>query len=324
MRRHIAVAVITVGIAATVVGQDKSGFVTQEIGLMPTAQEKISAVSAGDPSRGKFMSTDAGGTTTLDWAAYFRGMGMKWPDGSSVRMDPLSGKLIVTNTPENLELLARILGTMGLIPYQIEIELYFVQFDKTDIAALAVERRLNADELRTLWKKGKAELLFAPRVVTQSGCEATVKGVTETIYPTEVGMATTQSNALPKVVELSAFETREVGVIFTVLPEKSSDSSLIHLTLTPEIVGAPEWRAYGETVKTGKEETQRSIIEQPFFHTQSLSTSLSIDNGETLLIGGGMPSKTEGKAVYAFITAQLVDTKGNPIKMRTDVEQRRP
>jgi hypothetical protein len=34
-----------------------------------------------------------------------------------------------------------------------------------------------------------------------------------------------------------------------------------------------------------------------------------------LLAGGGIPCKKKGKIIYTFVTAQLVDMKGNPIKM---------
>ena len=318
-RVMIAAMVVVVGISMASHAQDKNKMVTQQIAIMPTVQERISSV-AQETSRGDSGTMSAGGTSSLDWAAYFRAMGMKWPDGSSVRMDPVSGKLIVTNTPENLELLARILGTMGVIPYQIEVEIFFVQYSKTDIGSLAVDRRLNAEELKALWKKGKGELLFAPRVVTQSGSEATVKGVTEIIYPTEVGLAPPQSNAPPRVADLGGFETRETGVILAVTPEKAPDSSVLVLNLSPEVVAAPDWHPYGETIKSGKEETNRFVIEQPFFHTQSINTSVRIENGEMILIGGGMPSKQEDKVVYVFVTAQLVDMKGNPIKMKTEAE----
>ena len=320
MKKQILIIAITIIVAATT-GWSEEVFVTQQIGIMPFAEDRIASISKELPGGGDFRALSGSGSPSLDWAAYFRAMGMKWPDGSSVRMDPVSGKLVVTNTPENLNLLARILGSMGLVPSQIEIELFFVEFDRADISKLAVDDDLNVDALKAMWKKGKAELLFAPRVITQSGAEATIKGVTEMIYPTEVGMATTVSNGAPTVVDLSGFETRETGVILTVLAETAPDSSMINLTLMPQIVAPPEWRSYGETVQSGDQQIHRTIIEQPIFHTQSLSTSLGLDNGELVLVGGGMPSREPDRMVYAFIRAQLVDMKGDRIRTGQQIEE---
>jgi len=76
--------------------------------------------------------------------------------------------------------------------------------------------------------------------------------VTEYIYPTDfrgdTGNGTDTGRRLAdhrRVVEPSSFETREVGVILSVLPEVSPDSQMISLTMTPEVVSEPTWKNYG-------------------------------------------------------------------------------
>jgi len=146
--------------------------------------------------------------------------------------------------------------------------------------------------LHALEQKGNADVLSAPKVTTQSGAEATIKVVTEFIYPTEYTVTPitgTDNNGnntiLGGIVEPASFETREVGVILQVLPEVTSDGSMINLTMTPQVVSDPVWHDYGSTYTTGTQ-TQRLKMEMPFFHTRMVTTAISIYNGATVVMGG--------------------------------------
>jgi len=186
------------------------------------------------------------------------------------------------------------------------------------------------ESLTALRQKGKAELLAAPKVVTQSGLEATVKGVTEMIYPTEFCAApvagtntNTTATAADAVVEPGGFETREVGAILTVLATVTPESRLISLTLAPQLVFEPEWRDYGYTCTNADGSVEVVHMEQPFFHSESLQTSVLVNHTETVLLGGGMPSKDPEKVVYMFVTARLIGTDGKPLKKRETVGSER-
>jgi general secretion pathway protein D len=150
--------------------------------------------------------------------------------------------------------------------------------------------------------------------------EATVKGVTEVIYPTEftvtpVGTNTnTTVTADGTITEPGSFETREVGVILQVLPEVTLDGSMINLTMTPQVVYEPEWKDYGGRFAGPKGKGEGAKMEVPFFHTQMVTTSISIKDGATVLLGGGMPAKDPAKVVYAFVTARRVGLDGKPLK----------
>jgi len=204
---------------------------------------------------------------------------------------------------------------------QIEVEVQFVEFSASNIAPLAAKGMVDAGALRDLREKGSGDLLSAPKLVTQSGSEATVKVVTECIYPTELKVWPPTDNntnaiaATPQIAIVPAsFETREVGVILSVRPEMNRDGNLINLTMTPELVSEPDWKEYSVTYTDAQGKERETHFEQPFFHTRSVSTSLTLYNGATVLLGGGsITGKDKDKLIYIFVTARLVDASGKPI-----------
>lgn len=204
--------------------------------------------------------------------------------------------------------------------------------------------------LHLLQQSGRADVLSAPKVTTKSGTEATIKVVTEYIYPTEFTVTPITATAaggagaaqiVGGVVEPGSFETREVGVILTVLPEVSPEGQMINLTLTPEVVSEPEWHDYGSVYRDAQGNEQRLNMQQPFFHTRTISTSIQIYNGATVVMGGMITERrvgaddkipflgdipllgrlfrsryetSEKRNLLIFVTARLVDPAGRPIK----------
>lgn len=352
---------------------------------------------------------------------FFEEMGVKWPEGSSIKYISAIGKLVVANTADNLTVFEQILSVLNVVPNQIEIEARFVEVSQTDLDSLGfewmltdnweiahnknsinaplgarqrIEMKANApggftkgnrfspdispstgiqgiqDDLLTvagvltnpeltfvlhaLQQKGNTDLLSAPKVTTQSGQEATIKVVTEYIYPTDFTVTPVTATAaggsgtaqiVGGIVEPSSFETREVGVILTVLPEVSTEGQMITLTMTPEVVEEPEWRNFGTTFTDPQGVTQQLNMEQPFFHTRSVSTSISIYNGATVVMGGmitenrvGVDDKvpllgdipligrifrsrydrSEKRNLLIFVTARLVDPAGRPVERATE------
>jgi general secretion pathway protein D len=205
--------------------------------------------------------------------------------------------------------------------------------------------------LHLLQQNGNADLLSAPKVTTRSGAEASIRVVTEYIYPTsfDVQGGTLQSSATgtgastvqETTVVPQDFATREVGVILTVLPEVSPDGNMINLTMTPMVVTEPTWFQYGSTVRRADGSESVLNMPQPFFHVRSLSTQISIYDGATVVMGGlitedlrkvndkipvlgDIPligvlfrSKSERsikKNLLIFVTAKLVDPAGRLIR----------
>ena len=115
--------------------------------------------------------------------------------------------------------------------------------------------------LHMLSQRSDTDLLSAPKVLTGPGKEATMKVVTEYIYPTEYDVQLTASGGhsssssttssggggaeILAVVEPENFTMREVGVILQVTPELSQGGQLINLHLHPQVVSDPTWRNYG-------------------------------------------------------------------------------
>ena len=261
---------------------------------------------------------------------YFTQLGVKWPTGSSIHYVQSANKLVVGNTEENLTVFELLLVGLNVVPCQVEVELRFVSFELADVSKLAAEGTLLQDGLTRLWKDGHGTLLSAPHVMTKSGLEASVKGVTEYIYPTTfsintggtanclVGTNVITAGGLP-MVEPQDFQTREAGVIFTVMPEISTEGDMINLTMTLEMVEEPVRQDYSQTYSDAVGKEQHLTMKQPFFHTQTLSTSVQVKDGAMVLAGGGMPSRDGKKAVYAFVTARLVDLSGKPLKAKAQV-----
>ena len=131
---------------------------------------------------------------------------------------------------------------------QVELEAHFVQFKSSDIQDLAREGTVDIRALQALRKKGKSELFYAPlKLTTVSGQEATVKAVTEHIYPTDFDVARIRdvptTNEATKVeawvgsfVNQSAFETREVGAILTGEPDVIDNNTKIRIQFAAEAV----------------------------------------------------------------------------------------
>ncbi len=125
-------------------------------------------------------------------------------------------------------------------------------------------------------------LLSAPKVTTINGQEAVIKIVREYIYPTSYATTAAEYNAAGVKVKESTstpgnFKTRDVGIILKVVPVVGKDKNTINLTLTPEVSELGEWKNYGTTTVP---------YEMPFFDSRRCTTSIVVDNGDTIVMGG--------------------------------------
>ncbi len=217
-------------------------------------------------------------------------------------------------------------------------------FDQFDVSAV----------LHMLSQRSNTDLLSAPKVVTKAGQEAVIKVITEYIYPTQftvtglqnnTGGNTTTTTTTGAVVEPGGFQTREVGVILQVVPEVSAEGQMINLTMNPQVVSEPIWKNYGSRIPVPNSGTPPQYIElpmeQPFFKVRSVSTSVSIYNGATVVMGGmitenrvatedkipflgdlpyvghlfrSKAEQSEKRNLLIFVTARLVDPAGRSVK----------
>ena len=206
--------------------------------------------------------------------------------------------------------------------------------------------------LHMLQQKGNSDLLSAPKVTTQSGVDATIKVVTEYLYPVNytvefpaaaAGTVTGSStpSATVAAIQPTEFEKREVGIILQVKPEVSAEGGqLINLTMSPEVVTDPTWKDYGFDYDSGNRNLLHAPMLMPFFHSRSITTTISIYNGATVVMGGmiteartetddkvpffgdipvlghlfrSKSDSSEKRNLLIFVTARLVDPYGRPI-----------
>ena len=291
--------------------EPESEILHQRYRVFPTFIERTTCGRAVDVATNETRGT---GNPLKDT---FAAMGMSWPRGSSISYNASVGMVLVANTAANLALFERLLTDLHVRPQQVEIEAQFVRFERTNLAHLASGPATDI-ALLGLWTNGVGRVLAAPRVITQSGIEAYVRGVTEVIYPTTFNSGSGgNTNANTNTVTTAAFvpadfQTREAGAILTVTPEVSPYGSLIKLTLSSSLVDQPAWRDFGRDVPAGVSGTRHVPMEQPFFHAFTCITQVSVKDGATVLAGGGVPTQDGNGLVYCFITAWSVGIDGEP------------
>lgn len=208
--------------------------------------------------------------------------------------------------------------------------------------------------LHALEQRDGVNLLSAPKVTTKNGGSAEIKVVEELRYPTEyqqqaqsIGTTSAGNQSLVQIVVTpSAFETRDTGVILTIQQVTvGPDGETIDLQMVPQVVELQRWIDYGSDVPTGDaNRTQHLTLNQPIFHSRSITTSISIWDGQTVVMGGlisegqrnsedkipllgdipllGYLFRTKTtqsikKNLLIFVTANLVDPAGNKIKRGT-------
>ena len=298
------------------------------------------------------------------------------PGGSIVGTNPLtagnrSGQGAISASAIDALLFGATGGTTKLAPAIGAIAGVF-----TDPAFQVVIRALNQ-------KKG-VDLLSSPRVTTKSGQRAVIEIIREFKYPTEfdppqipqtniagggggglglggalLGGGGGGNNAFPVTPTTpTAFETRNTGVTLEVEPVVGPDNYTIDLNLVPQVVEFEGFINYGSPIQTtstnpltGVTSTQvltANTINQPIFSTRKVTTSVSVFDGSTVVIGGLMREdvqKVEDKVplfgdlpiigrlfrssvdqhtkrnLMIFVSARLMKPDGDPVRFDEEKEE---
>ncbi len=234
--------------------------------------------------------------------------------------------------------------------------------------------------IRALNQKKGVDLLSAPRVTTKSGQRAVIEIIREFRYPTEfdppqipqnfgggngggggviVVGGTAQPNSFPVTPTTpTAFETRNTGVTLEVEPVIGPDGYTIDLNLVPQVVEFEGFINYGSPIQTtstnpitGITTTNvitPNVINQPIFSTRKVTTSVSIFDGQTVVLGGLMREdiqKVEDKVpllgdiplvgrlfrssvdqhlkrnLIIFVSARLMNPAGDPVRSEEEPEE---
>jgi general secretion pathway protein D len=127
--------------------------------------------------------------------------------------------------------------------------------------------------------------------------------VDEIIYPSEYDLqpptiSDDGGTVTPGLAVPGDFVTRDVGVILNVTPSVGSDRKTINLTLIPEVSELQDWKDYGVTYTSVRQDggtittqSQTIPILQPVFRTSNVSTSVIVNDGETVVLGGLIEEK---------------------------------
>jgi Flp pilus assembly secretin CpaC/tetratricopeptide (TPR) repeat protein len=80
-----------------------------------------------------------GESTATDPVTFFGNFGVDFPDGAKISYNTRTSKLIVTNTPENLRKVERLLKELNIQPTQVTIETKFVEIAENDLDELGFQ-----------------------------------------------------------------------------------------------------------------------------------------------------------------------------------------
>jgi general secretion pathway protein D len=235
-------------------------------------------------------------------------------------------------------------------------------------------------------KKG-VDLLSAPKVTTKSGQRAVIEIVREFRYPTQfqppqipqtVGGNSSFSGGGATSVPVTpttptAFETRNTGVTLEVEPVVGPDGVTIDLNLVPQVVEFEGFINYGSPILSPATSVISNIfnsvgliigqtivpvpssvitpnvINQPIFSARKVTTSVSVWDGQTVVLGGLIREdvqKSEDRTpiigdiplvgrlfrtnvdqhikrnLIIFVTARLVNPAGAPLNQLEEEEEK--
>lgn len=130
------------------------------------SQEEDTQTRRGGGGGGQFIEMGSGSTTmeTGDVKAFFENSGVKFPTGTSITYNKGISQLIVSNTPENLEVFESILAQLNVVPKQVEIETRFVEVAQNDLEEIGFEWLLN-DNYEMLVKEGSGPVGGQERII---------------------------------------------------------------------------------------------------------------------------------------------------------------
>jgi general secretion pathway protein D len=176
--------------------------------------------------------------------------------------------------------------------------------------------------IRALNQKKGIDLLSAPSVTTKSGQRAIIEVIRELRYPStfsppQVPNISSSSgttviggaNTVPVVVTPTTpqtWETRNTGVTLEVEPVVGEDATTIDLNLVPQVVEFEGFINYGSPINAVGVNTiggaistsvpvllTENVINQPVFSTRKVTTSISVYDGQTVVMGGLMSENVQ-------------------------------
>jgi hypothetical protein len=209
-----------------------------------------------------------------------------------------SPRLVVEMTPES--------------PRLVEIELQAVHVQNSAVKTVGPDAIFTVPTVTGLIEGQLATVTHSFAITAANGCEATVKGVTEWIYPTEFTClseikdppkVSLEVSVIGAVVTPSSFETREVGTILSVLPIVLETGD-IQVQISPNITVDPTWHFY---TQGGSPTMNEDGFAQPFFESLSLSTTTVLKNGRSSILAACPSRDDKASTTVIMISARILN-----------------
>lgn len=210
-------------------------------------------------------------------------------------------------------------------PRLISILTEYIEVDATMASRYARQINECADatqirlQLDAVVESGEATLLESKMILTRSGQKSKSESIREFSYPTEYDPPEVPSKLqgpidrdikITKRSNPNAFEMRPTGVTVEMDPVMNWEGSLIDIKIAPEMVRFSKMLVHGQGDSEAK---------QPLFESIKLSSSVSMAEGTTLLLGihsletaraGEAAKKTEqdavrGRRILVFLTTTV-------------------
>ena len=203
--------------------------------------------------------------------------------------------------------------------------------------------------IRALNQKKGIDVLSAPKVTTKSGSSATVEVIREFRYPEEYAPPEIPENTGSGTQPITpatptSFAMKPVGVRLEVEPTVGADNYTIDLRLAPEVTEFEGFINYGSPIENQGVEVTANVINYPVFSERKVETSVSIYDGQTVVLGGLMREDVQKvndktpllgdlplagalfrsqsdqhikRNLVIFVTATLMDPAGQPLAAET-------
>ena len=211
-------------------------------------------------------------------------------------------------------------GVVKQQPEQLEMSCVILKLKRSDIERLERERSLDVHKILNLLRTGKGVVLAAPRMRVMSGQECVVKSIKEVTFPTEMtfsdGCATNPTPDGQTMQVPSNFDMRETGVIFQCVAEVQLEGEKIRVCSNIQYIEEPSWKRFIASYPKTKGKSVEAGIDQPIFPVYTVEHQSLIMNGETILMGGGIPTIDKESFVYFLLTGRTV--KGSELYVPTN------
>jgi len=241
--------------------------------------------------------------------------------------DEITNSLVILSTPRDYETVRTVLRSLDVVPRQVLFEALIAEISLTEGDSLSILQSLKGveeegnsgktgdqggsyldmfgDELRLIGdigtggllgavsayrngieiyrgvidaaaSRGKAKILSRPNLMTSDNQEARLLVGQEVPILTSQSNSTVQNNSTTQI--LQSVQYRDTGLVIRALPQVNSEG-LVNLELSIEISEVAPGESAGD-------------IQSPTFTTRKAETSVVVNSGETLIIGGIIAEST--------------------------------